>query len=641
MKALLACGARNHSPSTNRHAVSSDRTRDFDALLDYLKRSRGFDFTGYKRASLTRRIEKRMQMVRVPTYSAFAEYLEQNPTEFDHLFNTVLINVTAFFRDGVPWDALAAEVVPRLLDTKRPDEPIRVWSAGCATGEEAYTLVIVLAEAMGHDTFRSRVKVYATDVDEPALTVARHATYDDKQINGVEPALLEKYFERQDGRYVFRKDLRRNVIFGRNDLVQDAPISRIDLLVCRNTLMYFNAPTQAKVLARFHFALTDTGYLLLGRAETLLAHSESFAPVDLTRRIFTKIPKVNYRNRLLVMAATQDDPAPDQESSEVRLRDASWNASPLAQIIVDANGQLIAANDRARSSFNLGTPDVGRPFHDLEMSYRPTDLRSVIDQANATRKPLVVRNVEWNVRGDVRRIDVQATPLYGGAHVMGVVISFDDVTAFHQLHRELEKSNAELEGAYEELQSTNEELETTNEELQSTVEELETTNEELQSTNEELETMNEELQSTNEELSTINDELRRRSDDLNDVNDFMGAVLASLRGGVAVLDTDLRVDVWNEKAFELWGLRADEVRGVHFMMLDIGLPVQALAKPIGACLAGESERELVVLDAINRRGKPIVCEVTCTPMRRASGNEVRGVIVLMEEPEAAPVPLGD
>jgi len=543
--------------------------------------------------------------------------------------------VTAFFRDGVPWDALASTIVPRILESKGPEEPIRVWSAGCASGEEAYTLAIVLAEALGPEAFRSRVKIYATDVDEQALTFARHAAYDAKQLEGVPPELVEKYFERHDSRYTFRKDLRRLVIFGRNDLVQDAPISRIDLLVCRNTLMYFNAATQAKILARFHFALSDAGCLFLGRAETLLAHSEFFAPVDLKRRIFTKVPKTNYRNRLLPMAANQDELAPEESPRDGRLRDASWDVSPLAQIVIDAKGRLVTANERARTLFNLGAPDLGRPFQDLELSYRPTDLRSIIDQASAGRKPLVVRSVEWLLRGgEVRWIDVHATPLYTAGQVIGVALSFDDVTAFQHLHRELEKSNSELEGAYEELQSTNEELETTNEELQSTVEELETTNEELQSTNEELETMNEELQSTNEELTTINDELRRRSDELNDVNDFMEAVLGSLRGGVVVLDTELRIEVWNEKATDLWGVRDDEVRGMHFMMVDIGLPVQALAKPIRACLSGEVESETLSLEAINRRGKPITCEVTCTPMRRANGDDVRGVIVLMEESNA-------
>ena len=622
--------ARPSIPEPN--LVRSDRTQEFDSLLQYLKQSRGFDFTGYKRASLTRRVHKRMQAVGVKTYAEFAQLLEQKPAEFDHLCNTVLINVTAFFRDGVPWDALASTILPRILENKAPDEPIRVWSAGCASGEEAYTLAIVLAEALGQDAFRSRVKIYATDVDEEALTIARQAAYDSKQLEGVPPALVEKYFERQDGRYTFRKDLRRLVIFGRNDLVQDAPISRIDLLVCRNTLMYFNAATQAKILARFHFALRETGYVFLGRAETLLSHSDSFAPVDLKRRIFTKVPKPTYRNRLVAMAANQDEPASDESSREWRLRDASWDVSPLAQIVVDAEGRLVAANERARTLFNLGSPDMGRPFHDLELSYRPTDLRSIIDQAKAGRKSVVVRSIEWALRGgELRWTDVEATPLYTGGQISGVAISFDDVTAFHQLQRELEKSNAELESAYEKLQSTNEELETTNEELQSTVEELETTNEELQSTNEELETINEELQSTNEELTTINDELRRRSDELNEVNDFMEAVLGSLRGAVVVLDPELRVEVWNEKATDLWGVRDEEVRGMHFMMLDIGLPVQALAKPIRACLSGESEGETLSLDAINRRGKSISCDVTCMPMRRASGDDVRGVIVLMED----------
>src|SRR5262245_58238152 len=163
-----------------------------------------------------------------------------------------------------------------------------------------------------------------------------------------------------------------------------------------------------------------------------------------------KVPRVNYRNRLLAMATNQEDGALEPVSTETRLRDVSWDVSPLAQIIVDAKGHLVVANDRARSLFNLGAPDFGRPFQDLELSYRPTDLRSVIDQANAGRKPLMVRNVEWSVRGgEVRWIDVQATPLYGAGHVIGVALSFDDVTAFHHLHRELEKSNAELEGAYE------------------------------------------------------------------------------------------------------------------------------------------------------------------------------------------------
>lgn len=229
-----------------------------------------------------------MQAVGLKSYAEFADLLERSPAEFDQLCNTVLINVTAFFRDGIPWDARGADILPRILEVKQPGDPIRVWSARCASGEEAYTLAIPVAEASGVDAFRERVKIYATDVDEEALNVARHASYTDKDVEGVPGPLLEKYSERHENRHVFRKDLRRGLIFGRNDLIQDAPISRIDLLVCRNTLMYFNAATQERVLARFHFALTEHGYLFLGRAETLLAHTDSFTPVDLQRRIFTK-----------------------------------------------------------------------------------------------------------------------------------------------------------------------------------------------------------------------------------------------------------------------------------------------------------------------------------------------------------------
>src|SRR5207249_832402 len=217
----------------------------FEHLLEYLRQSRGFDFTGYKRPSLMRRMSKRMQTVHVDRFTDYVDYLEVHPEEFAHLFNTILINVTSFFRDEPAWDYLRKEIVPRLLATKRGHDSVRVWSAGCASGQEAYSLAIVLAEAVGMEAFRERVKIYATDVDEEALGQARLASYTPKEMEGMDGALRDRYFEAGSGRYVFRTDLRRSVIFGRHDLVQDAPISRLDLLVCRNTLMYFNAETQA------------------------------------------------------------------------------------------------------------------------------------------------------------------------------------------------------------------------------------------------------------------------------------------------------------------------------------------------------------------------------------------------------------
>jgi two-component system CheB/CheR fusion protein len=249
----------------------------FEALLVYLKEARGFDFTGYKRSSLMRRVGRRMAQVGVPDYADYLDYLQVHPEEFTALFNTILINVTGFFRDAEAWDCLRTEVLPEVIAGKDRDTPVRLWSAGCASGEEAYTLAMVVAETLGMDEFRRRVKIYATDVDEDGLNQARHAAYPERDIHGLAPELLERYFETVGNRYTFRKDLRRSVIFGRNDLVQDAPISRIDLLVCRNTLMYFNAETQARILSRFHFALAPAGVLFLGKAEMLLSHTNLFS----------------------------------------------------------------------------------------------------------------------------------------------------------------------------------------------------------------------------------------------------------------------------------------------------------------------------------------------------------------------------
>src|SRR5471030_2574455 len=218
--------------------ASTAPDQDFETLLDFLKRNRGFDFTGYKRTTLQRRVQKRMDAVGIDSYALYLDFLEAEADEFKQLFDTLLINVTHFFRDDAPWQYLAEHVLPVLIARALPGMPIRGWSAGCASGEEAYTLAILFAEVLGIDALRDRVKIYATDADEQALALARTASYTEQQVEGVPEALRAKYFEAADGRFVFRKDLRRSVIFGRNDLVQDAPISRIDLLVCRNALMY-------------------------------------------------------------------------------------------------------------------------------------------------------------------------------------------------------------------------------------------------------------------------------------------------------------------------------------------------------------------------------------------------------------------
>jgi two-component system CheB/CheR fusion protein len=608
-----------------------------EILLDYLKRTRGFDFTGYKRASLGRRIVKRMDTVGIEGFDEYVDYLEVHPEEFPALFNTVLINVTAFFRDPTTWEFLAETVLPDLIARRSASPPIRVWSAGCASGEEAYTLAMLFCEALGVDAFRETVKIYATDLDEEALAKARQASYTEREVADVPPELLAKYFDKSDERFIFKKELRRLVIFGRHDLIQDAPISRVDLLVCRNALMYFNAETQARILARFQFALNPHGVLFLGRAETLLTHTAAFAPLDVTRRISTRLPTkgVRIRDRLLQLAHNQGDEAADS-AQDTRLRTAALDAVPTAQILVDQTGTLVSANERARAVFGIARSDEGRPLQDLRISYRPVELRSSIDRVLTDFRPVVLRDIEWTTPAETRWFEVHIAALVDPTDgALGVSIVFQDVTMPKRLQADLEHTNAELETAYEELQSTNEELETTNEELQSTVEELETTNEELQSTNEELETMNEELQSTNEELQTMNDEIRIRSDELTQVNVFLESILESLRGAVVVIEHDLNVLSWNSGATELWGLREEEARGKNLLALDIGLPVEQLKQPVRACISGHQETASVTLEAVNRRGRPVTVTVNISQLI-SPNREVRGAILLIESDTAMP-----
>src|SRR6266545_3994233 len=604
--------------------MSEPSDASFEQLLQYLQQGRGFDFTGYKSPSLTRRVAKRMQFANIEHFADYIDYLEVHPEEFSFLFNTILINVTAFFRDEEAWKYLTATTVPRILSNKQQNEPIRIWSAGCASGEEAYSIAMVMAEALGRLDFRHRVKIYASDVDEEALITARQATYGVKEISAVPEELREKYFEAVGSKHVFNTELRRSVIFGRHDLMQDAPMSHLDLLLCRNTLMYFNAEAQGRILGRFHYALNSSGFLFLGKAEMPLMSSSLFAPAELKHRVFSKLSQGNLRERLLVFAQNAGPELNNNVSRHIRLRDSAFEAGQMAQIVVDANGNLVLANQQARQLYGLVPKDIGRPFQDLELSYRPAELRSLIQRVYSEQKIVTIDNVERVFKnGESRYLNVQLVPLKENGLVIGVCITFRDVTDYHQLEDEIQRARQDAE-------TFNEELHATNEELQSTNEELETTNEELQSTNEELETMNEELQSSNEELQTLNDELRLRTDELNRSNAFLNSILSSLRGAVVVVDMNFTVLIWNNIAEDLWGLRSDEVKGQSLMNLDFGLPVGKLRGPIRACTDDGGQPQKLILDAVNRRGRSIKCHISVNPFKGPQG-ELQGAILMMDE----------
>jgi two-component system CheB/CheR fusion protein len=394
--------------------------------------------------------------------------------------------------------------------------------------------------------------------------------------------------------------------------------------------MYFNVEAQAQIVDRFHFALREGACLFLGKAEMLLNDTERFEPISVRQRMLRRraggrhVPySVAAAPRPKTVHGTETAPVPGPG----HLRDLILDAAPSAGVALDAEGVVVTINSQARGRFGLTTQDVGRPFQDLELSYRPFELRSLIDQATYERRMLRVNGVERHLGEAVQYFDILIQPITGGPGLpIGTSITFIDVTSAVQLKTEVKRVRDDLETAYEELQSTNEELETTNEELQSSIEELETTNEELQSTNEELETTNEELQSGHEELETMNDEMRIRSTDLDEARAFLEGVLSSIAAGVVVLSTDLKVKSWNRGAAELWGLRGEEVLGEHFFGLDFGLPTTELREVVQRCISSGEQSSALTLAAVNRIGRTINCSVVCSPFDGHNG----GVVLLME-----------
>ena len=602
---------------------------EFEALLRHIQESRGLDFRGYKRTSLRRRINLRMEAIRADSFSTYQAHLEVHPGEFENLLNTVLINVTSFFRDEEAWTSLKTQVIPQIVADAGDDRPIRIWSVGCASGEEPYSLAMLMAEQLGLAEFSRRVKIYATDLDEEALKAARLATYSPREVEGVSPEYLERYFERTNNHYAVVRDLRKYVIFGRHNVVHDAPISRIDLIVCRNLLIYLEAETQEIVLPRLHYALAPNGFLFLGKAETQLARSSLFRSVDSKHRIFAKVPQ-EWRRPLggnFLHASRSREFVP-----EAGLVEAALNESGTAVLVIDEGGLVTLANTPARQLLSIGEADVGRPFQDLPISYRPIELRGPIDEVFGKRRAVRLEGHDYrSSTSDSIRLTIDIKPLlHPDGSAYAALLAFSDSTRMHVLQRELESAQENLENSIEELQSANEELETTNEELQSTNEELETTNEELQSTNEELETLNEEARSTNEEMEAINEELRIQAEQASGYRLHLEAVLRSMNGGIIVVDQARTIQSWNRWSENTWGLRADEVLGTALDTLDIGLPLHLMRDAMNSVLSGCEEQVERTLTAIDRRGRQIMCLVRVSGLFD-EGEIGRGLVFVVQD----------
>ena len=542
-------------------------------LLQELAEQRGFDFRGYKKTTLERRFRKRMFQLNIGSYGDYAQFIRRNPEETNELLNTILINVTEFFRDPPAWEVLRHDILPKMVKQLKPGASFRAWSAGCASGEEAYSIAILVSELFGPRILEYDVKIYATDIDEEELTIARRGEYSAEALRKIRPEWRDKYFHGK-GPMRVNRDIRRLVIFGRSNLGQDAPISHVDLLTCRNVLIYFDPELQEQILGRLHYALEPGGILFLGKSESQLTNSNQFRRLNSRWRIFQRITPL----------ATGREDEPESNFTSAREEENSNKArEELDALLLQQRymmetvrlGVMVIGPDdiiKQHNSAILGLYGLS-PLNLIGKRLQDTDLFSRIPDLAVQLRSIRINNESSRMQSRIkvgseeRILELTLRPVLDDrGESSGTLVCSEDVT----LQEKLQKTVEELQATSEELQSANEELETTNEELQSTNEELETTNEELQSTNEELETTNEELQSLNEELETTNQELEERSKELDELNSVYTQTLEKIRLPVMLVGKDKRIQFWNSAALRLFGFKSKPP--VEFQLEQLPVP---------------------------------------------------------------------
>lgn len=526
-------------------------------LLQELAEQRSFDFRGYKKTTLERRFRKRMFQLNIGTYQDYADYIRKNPKEINPLLTTILINVTEFFRDPPAWEILRHDILPTQIKHLKPGASYRVWSTGCASGEEPFSAAILLADLLGPKLPDYDIKIYATDIDEEELAKARRGEYTSQQLRRVRPEWRQKYFHGNDVLRVNR-DIRRMVIFGRSNLAQDAPISHVNLLLCRNVLIYFDGESQRQILARLHYALEPEGILFLGKSESQLTNSQQFHRINARWRIFRRLRAPSENGGQFAMNGQDQNSAENSQHREdldkVRSQYKYMLETLRVGVIVLRPDDTIEQNNSAvLTAFGLAPASLaGRKLSETDIFIVNPELGPYLQSSRMNNEAVRFQS-RIKAANEEKLVEITIRPVTNsqGSRV-GTLIFCDDVSVQEKLQTTVE----ELESTSEELQSTNEELETTNEELQSANEELETTNEELQSTNEELETTNEELQSLNEEMETTNQELEERIKELDQVNSIYAQTLETIGVPIMLVNQDRRIEFWNYMALRLFGFKS-------------------------------------------------------------------------------------
>jgi two-component system, chemotaxis family, CheB/CheR fusion protein len=572
---LIAVGARKGPDGTRQ-----DMADHLAGICALLRSGLGHDFSQYKEKTLVRRAQRRMQVLQIDTVPAYIERLRKEPRERELLFRELLIGVTQFFRDPEAFEALAAGVIPKLLETKSADDQIRVWVPGCATGEEAYSTAILLKEAMARREVAPEVQIFATDINDRAVEIARAGCYRKATIAGLSPERLERWFVDEGDHYRPVKDIRAMCIFSVHSLVKDPPFSRLDLISCRNLLIYLESDLQTRVIRTFHYALRPGGHLLLGSSETVTRQAELFAALDKKHRIFERRDAAAASLPGFPLSSATPDGPPSPAAPQAAADRIDTGARRVmekytpAYVVIDRRHEILRFAGET-GKYLQPSPGVAslNLFTILQKELRPA-AQAALQQAIRSQQRIVHESLAIEIDGKSQFINliVEAIPAAENEAEL-YVVAFQDVArlggdrdseapegtagtgmaAVQEVERELRTTKAQFQAAIDELERTNEELKSANEEYQSV-------NEEFQSTNEELETSKEEQQSINEELQTVNAELNSKNEALGRANSDLQNLFESTHIATLFLDGDLRIKSFTPAMTDIFHLR-DSDRG--------------------------------------------------------------------------------
>jgi two-component system, chemotaxis family, CheB/CheR fusion protein len=561
-------------------AVEKGGSDDVTGVLALLRTRLHFDFSSYKPGTLVRRVRRRMGLRHVERLPDYLQLLRSDPGEVTALFKDLLIGVTRFFRDPEAWHYLEEKLLPSLLRDREPGAPLRVWVAGCGTGEEAYSLGMLLIEQSRAAQWSGPIQVFASDVDKEALDIARTGIYPESIAADVPPGRLRQFFLKDGTHYRVSKELRETIIFAEHNLIVDPPFSKLDLISCRNLLIYLSADVQKRIISLLHFALTEGGHLFLGSAESIGSAEDLFDTVSKRWRIYRRIGPTRYDT--FVPRAAARGPIPELAADPLAPPKANRLLTRVQQQLLERYAPAgVVINRRYEIQLFVGRTDLyltqpaGAPTDDLLTRGREglqTRLQALVRQVITDHEPQTV-TVRMRRNGAWHRVRVAVEPLQLSGDTEGLLlVSFADEEAKagpapeaaspamteqdESLVRQLE---AELKASREELRGTIEGMEASNEELRAANEEVMSVNEELQSTNEELETSKEELQSLNEELNTVNAELQSKIDELEQTNNDLDNLLTSTNIATVFLDGQLRIRRFTTAATRLFTLIPSDV----------------------------------------------------------------------------------